>query len=671
MLATWPLVAGLAATLAQDSSPVNPPVQLVPMSQISAASSVPGTVVIGSLPEPGHGHVVAVVPGTDRVWDGNILGGFVDLVNGRNPALAAFRDIARAPDTDAASIGGAAGAAARSPDTNLSVIRKMNLVVNGGKSGPLDVTTMTPDQLRAYAEEYIRNGAQMSISWRRSAIPSVVWYQAPTDQDVTQVVRNYQPPPAANSSMLNLRCNDLIQKAAPVVQQLVMDESAPGKNVQVPYVSANEIDKALWSLRDTSQPAATPAVQPPPPPPQAPIYSPTPMQMNVIPKPGGVLITATAEIEGLRPDEVASAAYETRAGELTLRLRSGSAVSCKLDPDDFAIAVRCAFQNEVDPALSMEYSKKPGYHEVHYCGPLFETKFGETLYRTDHLLGELIFNEEGTNRSVAADLIPGYRELVCEARGTMSVGCRVFLRATAARFRVERGRLACREVETKVDVEGLRYASSYYQESFHRMARMLDENRPLLVETFEEFQDLDRLAQCVALAKWLKRNAIPFDWSELASRTVALKKFPAYSPSVDWHSLFNGRNLDGWRIDLPSQELDWSRKGDSITVRPTGRNSASVLSQTWYDSYDLRYSVITKGPVGASVSLDTKGKAGSVELYMVKGKWTAIAPELGRSGQVAIPEPKKDEPRKPNVYGIRVPPGSRLTLFAASFRGGD
>ncbi len=653
------VIAIASVSFSQDSTPVNNTVQVVPMNQISAYSAQPGVAVIGSFVAPGHGHVVTVVPGTNRVWDGNILGGFKDLTNG-------------IPVTDQTAING------------------MNRVVNGGSGGGLNVQTMTGDQLTQFAGQYMQFGAPISYSFRASAVPSIVWYQVPTTQNLNQVIQNYQPPPAtavdpATGNSINiqgLRCNSLVQQAVPAVsQQLVFDDSVPkNSNNSSVNLTANQIDSALFSMSNTGSQASTPVVQPPPSPPVVPLYNATPMQMNVIPKPGGVFITATAEIDGLRPDDVASAKFDLASGSLAFLLRTGTKVVCPLDADDFAIATRCVFQNEVDPALSMESGKKDGYNEVVYCGPLFKTKFGETLYRTDRLLGEIIFNREGPNRSIAADLIPGYTDLVCESHGTMAYGSRVFLRATDARFSVAGDRLVCKGVHTKVDVEGLRYASSYYHESFHRMARLLNENMATLHETFEEFQELDKLSQCVALAKWIKKNAISFDWSELASRGVAVKEFPSYSPNTAWYSLFNGVNLDGWRIDVAAGGLDWKRKQASVVIRPAGQSAVKIAAETWYSSYDLKYGVITSGPIdfivrdgtgvgSASFSLDTKGKAKLIELFLVDGKWTAIAPGFGTTGQVTMPKPAKSEDKEPNVYGFRVPPGSELALFTASFRG--
>lgn len=648
-----------SATFPQDASSVGPSVQTIPMNQISAYSAQPGVVVIGSLTAPGHGHVVAVVPGTNRIWDGNILGGFVDLQNG-------------------------------TPVDNPNVVAAMNRVVNGGTTGPLTVQTMTPDQIAQYATQYAQTGAPISYSYRSSAQSSIVWYQVPTTQNISQVVQNYQPPPptitdptsGAAVNVQGLRCNNFVQQVAPVVtQRLVFDDSAPKNANTTPVnLTANQIDQALFSMTNRGSSASTPLVQPPPSPPLVPIFSPTPTQMSVIPKPGGVFITATADVSGLPPEAISSAAFDPGGGVLTLSLRSGKGVTCRLDPDNFAVAVKCVFQDGVDPALSMEYGKKPGYNDVHYCGPLFKTAFGETLYRVDRLLGELIFNREGTSRSTAADLIPGYSELACESHATMAFGSRVFLRASGARFHIQDDRLLCDGIDTKVDVEGLRYSAAYYQESLHRLARLLNAKMSLLREAFDEFQEFDKLAQCVALAKWIKAVGIPFDWSPIANRSVAVKDFPAHAPNSAWHACFNGVNLDGWRTDAPSGAFESGRKHSSVFIRPNGPTAVSVLAETWYSSYDLKYAVITKGPVdfiirdggpgsGATVSLDTKGKALSIELYLVDGKWTAIAPGLGKTGTLTLPKPAKPEDRKPNVYGFRVPAGSELALYTASFRG--
>src|SRR5262249_45114228 len=159
------------------------------------------------------------------------------------------------------------------------------------------------------------------------------------------------------------------------------------------------------------------------------------------------------------------------ASLLTLALRSGRKLTYALDADDFTVAVRSIFDRQVDPSLSMSFGDKPGYKAVNYCGPLFKTRFGKLMYETDDLLGDIIFNKEGSHRTLAAGIIPNYTDVVCEARSTMMVGSRVFLTATGATFAVKGDRLVSRGVRTRIEVEGLRYAAWYFQESLHRLAR--------------------------------------------------------------------------------------------------------------------------------------------------------------------------------------------------------
>src|SRR5262249_50875104 len=144
-------------------------------------------------------------------------------------------------------------------------------------------------------------------------------------------------------------------------------------DAQLPTPSANDINSALFQRAQSIQKKALPPlVQPPPPPPQTPIFQPTPREQKVVPKPGGVIITATAAIDGLSPKEVASATFDPKTGVLTLHLKTGGKVECQLDADDFTVAVRCVFDRQVDPSLSMNFApEKPGYHSVNYCGPLF------------------------------------------------------------------------------------------------------------------------------------------------------------------------------------------------------------------------------------------------------------------------------------------------------------
>jgi hypothetical protein len=652
-----------------------------------------------------HGHVVVRVPGTrDRVWDGNTLGGLKDLADGK------FKNL------DGKNLSNGV------KDDTVKVLERVNMFLKYETGFEADAFTgkwpkkgskeekakymqdlelyfakMDAKKAKEILDRYEDNGAPLSQSWdlgsRRKGgkfnpgkeAPFIVGYQLPAKDkdgksiDVRQIIKNYTTP--NDNRAINLRCNDLVEKVAPVVAQIVFDENAPkGKKAQ--EVTANNINSALFQRAQRIQQAAPPpVVTPPPPPPQTPILQPTPREQKVVPKPGGVILTATAAIDGLSPKEVASAAFDAKTGVLTLHLKAGGKVECPLDADDFTVAVRCAFDRQVDPSLSMNFApEKPGYHSVNYCGPLFKTHFGNVLYEADVLLGALIFNREGLHRFVAAEIIPNFVDLACESYHTMALGSRVFLRATDAKFQVENGQLVCREVKARVEVEGLGYAASYYQEALHRLARALDEQFEQLAQRFEEFQEFRDLAQCVALAKWLRRHAVPFDWSALKARPVAEQEFPAYSPTSEWYCLFNGHNLDGWRVNLSSKDFTWGLEKGGLALKPAGAKGLEILSPNWRLDYDVRLTVITEGPVefivrkgageaGAAVTINTKGKPQKVELFLVKGEWTALAPGFGKQGKLVLPEVKKGQARPASDFGCRVPPGSRITILAAAVRG--
>ena len=63
------------------------------------------------------------------------------------------------------------------------------------------------------------------------------------------------------------------------------------------------------------------------------------------------------------------------------------------------------------------------------------------------------------------------------------------------------------------------------------------------------------------------------------------------------------------------------------------------------------------GASGAAVTIDTRGRPQKVELFLEKGKWAAIAPDIGREGTLTLPARAKGEPLQPNTFGLRVPPG--------------
>jgi hypothetical protein len=449
--------------------------------------------------------------------------------------------------------------------------------------------------------------------------------------------------------------------------------------VQPLTINFNNIGAGLKNqATQTQRTQPMPVIRPPVPQPRAPVYQPTPRQQNVVPKPGGVIITATANIDGLKPQDVRSASFDAPTGTLKLALSAGRDVTCKLDADDFAVAVRCVFDTNVDPSLSMSFGEKKGYKSVNYCGPLFKTRFGKVMYQTDETLGAIIFNREGNHRPIAASVLPRYEELVGEAQHTMMSGSRVFLRAREANFLARKDRLVCRDIRTKVDVEGSGYAADYFQESLHRLARLMDERFNELADRFDEFRDFRRLVHCVALAKWLKQHSITFDRSDLTKRTVTAVDIPALVPADEWSCLFNGRSLDGWHMNLNSSEAKWTLADGVLSLEPT--RDLEMSCTNYSKNYEFRYTVTTEGPVefmvrkgpgkaGASVPLDTQGRPAKVELFVADGAWALVAPGFGRQGSIAVPEPGPGEARQVNEVGIRVPAGSKLTLYTASYRG--
>jgi hypothetical protein len=485
-------------------------------------------------------------------------------------------------------------------------------------------------------------------------------------QDLKKAVGGFAPPAAATSAEQNLRCNALIKAAVPTAIPKTGEATANAIADHLSRQAALETRKAE---------AAAPVQRPPDPTPP-PVYEDKSREQKVVPKPGGVIISATAAIEGLVPASVSRVDLDASAGALFLRLASGGSLRYALDVDDFTVAVRSVFVREVDPSLSMTFSDKPGYHAVNYCGPLFKTRFGKVLYHTDHLLGAIIFNREGPHRPVVADLMPGYLDLVFEADETMSTGSRVFLHAKGVSFKPgPSGVLECTGVKTAIDVEGLGYGAGYYQKSLHELARLLDANFDGLTEQFEVFAQFRKLAELVALAKWIKAGAIPFDVEPLKSSAVMEVEFPAYSPSVDWSWIFNGRTLDGWTTGSLPAGVRWTSEGGALTLA-AGEEALPVLRRSWGTGFDVQYTLSTRGPVelvvrkgdgasGAKVVIDTRGKVERIETFLLQGEWTVVSPGLSRKGRVEIPEPAKDKPRVPHEFGLNILPNSQVTLFCA------
>jgi hypothetical protein len=232
----------LAATPARSAdAPI--PVRKVDANQRATASNVPNVAVIGSLADgEGHGHLVVTVPGTDRVWDGNTIGGFKDLLAGK-------------------------------PIGSAKVLQRMNTFLR--EQFPHDAfsdksptaaqlnqhfAAMSKDQKQEFLNRYIDSGARITNSFRATPdtehgekvapLGRVSWYQVtlgPKAADLKELVRSYEP---TKGFPQGLRCNDFALHLAPVLAQLV--HSVLGKDVET---SAKMIDNTL--SRAASPPTAT------------------------------------------------------------------------------------------------------------------------------------------------------------------------------------------------------------------------------------------------------------------------------------------------------------------------------------------------------------------------------------------------------------------------------
>jgi hypothetical protein len=727
--------AGAVSPVAKDDDDVHQ----IDRDDVKAFSAEPGKAVIGLVPTgKDDGSIVTAVPGSNnRVWDATTLAGFKDLADGKKVTdettvdrMGAFLREQYPGKDDAVKV---ATENLRAKHLDLGEDPK-DIETKVAAQVRQEITTYlseaTPEERQAFLDLYAEKGAPITQLWRPAEVKRMQWYQVPATQDVRDVVRNYQPPapvsspagpsPAKPSSGPPVASplprpkldTDLVGKYFP--QRLVVVEAPkparPGTTpntltppvanpgtvsppkltntpsiagrttITMPSITFVDLGSSLKQQAAQTQQSQVPNVAPPPPPVRAPIYSEAPRERKIVTKPGGVIITACAEIDGLSPKDVESATYDPTKGMLTVNLRSGGKAACKLDADDFVVAIRSVFDRDVDPSLSMSYEpSKPGYLSVSYSGPLFKTQFGKTLYQADELLGAIIFNREGSHREVASALIPNYEDMVCESHGTMMLGSRVFLRASGANFVMRKGKIIPRDIQTKVDVEGTRYAADYYHEPLHRLSRSMNDRFAALADQFDDFKDFRRLVQAVALAKWLKRHEIPIQWEALKAYQVTPVDVPDLVPRAEWNSMFNGRNLDGWHLNGNTHEINWSVEDGALTLEPTGAKPVELLRSNYWRNYDLRYTVLTEGPVafiirkgsetdGAFVTLNTNGRPQKIELFLSEGAWTALAPGFGRQGKLTLPESKKDELMPPNLTGIRVPEGSKLTLYAAALR---
>jgi hypothetical protein len=194
---------GLDVAVASATPDAKNAVQKVAPKDVKARSEEKGKAVLGLLPrDKSAGNVVTAVPGqTDRVWDGNTLGGFKDLLAGKKILDDAVVDRMGAfvreqyPEKNEALKETAKSLRAKLLDLGEDPLTVEPKVVDAVRAKIKDYFEQaSPAEKQQLVDRYVEQGAPITQVFTPAEIDQIQWYQVPTGGDVKQIVRNYAPP---------------------------------------------------------------------------------------------------------------------------------------------------------------------------------------------------------------------------------------------------------------------------------------------------------------------------------------------------------------------------------------------------------------------------------------------------------------------------------------------
>ncbi len=210
----------------------------------------------------------------------------------------------------------------------------------------------------------------------------------------------------------------MLQKQAQQTQQI--------QQAQQICTDSNERSSSTW------QNPRAPIIMHPPKPAQTQISSRSHARRRHCPQsPGGIVITATALMDGLKAEDIAGAGFHSEIRHPDALSASDRRVAAKLNADHFAVAVKSIFGLEIDPILDVDFGEKKGYESFATAATSRRSSARSCMTPT-RSWAQILWIAEETMARVMAGMAPDTEELVCESHRTMTLGSRMLSTARPA-----------------------------------------------------------------------------------------------------------------------------------------------------------------------------------------------------------------------------------------------
>lgn len=433
---------------------------------------------------------------------------------------------------------------------------------------------------------YMERGNRTTLSFKSVDIAKINWARLENSSKIA-IKRDTGFVENKLKAMSNLpggtdHCSEFVRGAVPV-------PVFKGKN-------ANEIND---TIKETGKEESW--VPPNPPPVMVAKRDETPPEQNA--KPGGVAHIAVAVLSDMGSRKITGARFDEAKGRILLQASTDQlVVDVPVSKDEIAVALKCVFEREINPVLSMTYShERPSNFEVQFTGPIFDTSFGQNMFAADSLLGSIMFGYLGPERDVT---ICEFSQWLQRWQGTRmlqikGLGARVFMCTEKVIFKVDGSNLKCVDVKLRFvhETSSRGYAWVAERESLTQAA-YLERGQARLKEMFPVLNDFCRLGSILAILKFLRLQGIQFDWQWVKQYVPAKNAFPIFLPLTEWSPLSGGLNLDGW-ASTGDRAIDaWKIDGEDFVGSMPNQNPAGPVvlysTRVWASFYEMEFLLKTQ-----------------------------------------------------------------------------
>ncbi len=252
------------------------------------------------------------------------------------------------------------------------------------------------------------------------------------------------------------------------------------------------------------------------------------------PRPGGVLLDATAHIPDLDRLSVRGVTFNEHSGQLGL-LMGEQVVQLPLSYlDDFAAIARSVYAGQ-DPGVSIDPGPTRNTLVVRYLGCVRGTRVGYTMFEADRWLKAYTIGRDNRSGYPVNPQIPGFKTMVqrLQDKGLQYNGAMVrfwFVPRSVALRRAGNA-LVADDVQMMVKTEYLMSGAHGQSEpAAQEFAQFITDHYEEFARLHSEIRDLAEYAKLTGIAKYLRERRVPLNWLLLSAPVGAPWEAPATTP---------------------------------------------------------------------------------------------------------------------------------------------